>query len=64
MYSPIVGMNTKMKPATTPGSDSGKVTVQNVRSRLAPRSPEASSRCSSRSSSETKIGSATNGTQT
>ena len=63
-YSPIVGMNTKMKPAITPGIDSGNVTVQNIRHRDAPRSDPASSRCSSIPSSVTKIGSATNGTHT
>ena len=62
--SPIVGTNTKTKAAMTPGMLSGNVTRQNVRHRLAPRSLAASSRELSRLSSETKIGSATNGTQT
>ena len=56
-------MNTKKNAATTPGSDSGSVTAQNARSRLAPRSLAASSSRRSRVSSETKIGSATNGSQ-
>ena len=62
--SPIVGTNTKTKAAVTPGRLSGNVTRQNVRHRLAPRSPAASSSDPSRLFSETKIGSATNGIQT
>ncbi len=56
-------MNTKKNAAITPGSDSGRVIVQNARNRLAPRSLAASSSRRSRLSSETKIGSATNGSQ-
>ena len=62
--SPIVGMNTNRNAANTPGRLSGSVTRMNVRHRLAPRSLAASSRLRSRLSRLTKIGSATNGTQT
>ena len=61
-YSPIVGMNTNTNAAITPGIDIGSVTFRNVVQRLAPRSLDASSICRSRLSSDTKIGSATNGT--
>ena len=61
--SPTVGMNTKRKPAITPGMLSGSVTRTNACHRLEPRSPAASSRRRSKLSSETKIGSATNGIQ-
>src|SRR5690606_31537821 len=36
--APMAGMNTRMQPATTPGSVSGKMTRQNERQSLAPRS--------------------------
>src|SRR3954462_1545393 len=62
--SPIVGTNTKMNAAATPGADSGRVTRRNVRNRLAPRSPAASSSDMSIPSSPTKIGRATNGIHT
>src|SRR5205823_9731305 len=61
--SPSVGTKTKKKAAITPGMESGSVTLRNERSRLAPRSLAASSKRRSRVSSETKIGSATNGSQ-
>ena len=56
-------MKTKKNAAITPGSESGSVIARNARSRLAPRSLAASSSRRSRLSSETKIGSATNGSQ-
>ena len=62
--SPIVGMNTNTSAAINPGRLSGRVTRTNVRHRLDPRSPAASSSDRSRLSSVTKIGSATNGIQT
>ena len=62
--SPTVGMKTNMNAATTPGEASGSVTRRNACQRLAPRSLAASSSRRSRLSSETKIGSATNGSQT
>ena len=56
-------MKTNRNAAITPGSESGSVTRRNVCQRLAPRSVAASSSRRSRLSSETKIGSATNGSQ-
>jgi hypothetical protein len=56
-------MNTKRNAATMPGMLSGSVTRRNACQRLAPRSLAASSNRRSRVSRETKIGSATNGSQ-
>ncbi len=64
MNSPTVGMNTNRNAATIPGRLSGRVTRRNACNRVAPRSLAASSRRVSSDSSETKIGSATNGSQT
>src|SRR5205807_10198750 len=64
MNSPSVGMKTKRKAATSPGTDSGSVTRRNACHRLAPRSLAASSKRRSRLSSETKLGKATNGSHT
>jgi hypothetical protein len=56
-------MNTNRNAANTPGAESGSVTRKNACQRLAPRSVAASSSRRSRLSSETKIGSATKGSQ-
>jgi hypothetical protein len=56
-------MKTNRNAAMIPGRESGSVTRRKACSRLAPRSLAASSRRRSRLSSETKIGSATNGSQ-
>src|SRR5690606_14610647 len=49
--SPVAGMNTRKQPASTPGSDSGKVICQKARKGRLPRSAAASSSVwSSRSS--------------
>src|SRR5438445_612784 len=52
------------KDTTTPGTLRGKVILQKIVHRLAPRSLAASSKERSRFSSVTKMGRATNGTQT
>ena len=56
-------MKTNRNAATTPGSESGKVTRRKACQRLAPRSVAASNSRRSRLSSVTKMGSATNGSQ-
>src|SRR4029079_13995850 len=61
--SPTFGMNTNRNAANTPGTDNGSVTRRNACHRVEPRSAAASSRRRSIDSSDTKIGSATNGTQ-
>ena len=44
MKSPDAGMNVSNVPANTPGSESGKITVRNVRPKLEYRSAAASIR--------------------
>ena len=41
-YSPIIGMNTRMLPVTSPGRAIGRVIWRNVAQRPAPRSLDAS----------------------
>ena len=41
-YSPIIGMNTRMLPVTSPGRAIGRVTWRKVAQRPAPRSLDAS----------------------
>ena len=61
--SPTVGMKMKRNAATMPGALNGSVMRRKACHRVAPRSLAASRRRVSRLSRETKIGSATNGSQ-
>src|SRR5262249_39550060 len=64
MKSPRVRANVKIEPATSPGSDSGRITERNVRQLRAPRSAEASRYDSGIRSSAAYTGSTMNGSQT
>ena len=50
--APITGMKTKIVPATTPGSESGRITFKKVLTIFAPKSAAASNRLPSIFSSE------------
>ncbi|BDB96528.1 hypothetical protein HYD_6610 [Candidatus Hydrogenosomobacter endosymbioticus] len=60
-YSPIAGINTRLAPATSPGSDIGTVILQKTDVGLQPRSKAASRRDRSIFSSDTYAGNIMNG---